>query len=167
MKRKNVFKILAAAAVFAIIGVNPSFAQKKEYTHKDELINNALISRTICKSSDDNSDFMQHIRKDYTYDEFDRIKTQCISRWNDRTNRWDKVMLYSYNYTGGFYSIELSRYLSGDDKLWAKIERSVYIIDDEQNLLLCQKYEWDKKDKGWILTDEMILKERIRFIIHT
>ncbi|MDR2915357.1 MAG: DUF3836 domain-containing protein [Tannerella sp.] len=157
MKRNNVFKMFAAVAVFAIIGVNQAFAQNENYVYKDELINNVLTSRTILKRDNKNASFTQYMKKDYTYDEFDRIKTQCVSRWNSSEDRWDKSLSYTYSYEDGLYSIELSRHIQNPYDLVLKRERSVYTIDDSRNLLLSQRYEWDRKNRDWILINELMI----------
>lgn len=162
MKRNNVFRIFAVAAVLMVIGVNQFFAQDKNYTYRDELMNDLLVTRTVYKNSDEKGAVLTLcVKKEYTYDVFDRIKTQCISRWNSIENRWDREAVYIYNYDDSTYSVELSRYKTGNDRVVSKRERCVYRIDNDRNILLSKNYEWNKKEKSWVLKSETQLNDSI------
>lgn len=151
MKQNNLIEIFTLVMILTIIGMGTSQAQNEKNTYKDELIGKALMSRTIYKKNDDGSDLSLHMKKEYAYDEQNRIKTFCISHWNKEKRCWDKALFYTYKYDGELYSIELLKYNTGENKFIKEKLRCVYSVDDDLNLLFRKNYEWDKKRKDWVL----------------
>jgi len=156
MKRNNVFRLFVVAIVLVLVGLNRVSAQSRNYAYKDELMNDLLMTRTVYRyNNGDDAILTQCVKKEYTYDAFDRIKTQCISRWNSIESCWDRESVYIYNYDNGTYSVELLKYMPGNDRIISKRERCIYAIDHDRNILFSENYEWDKKRKNWILKNEI------------